>query len=284
MIVNYNRNIPYFIGPTGPLPQEVGRPGFLTAPLLISISPNVGQSIGGTLVTLTGSQFVGATTITFDGVEATNVTVVSSAVVTCVTPIHNIGSVNVVMTNGNGSSTLYDAFLYRYLADNQDLSQADGISSVTYNSFDLIYEAYMDDIFVGIGREIILHLPPSISEDKSANLKSGPAGYNSFFRGSARPTAGGKNRGVIVETRDIPYTAHIRHGPQPANDHMGVGKLSFEEVQTTTVYESLGDIEDCISVTIDGKRYERDEDARPIGFSNLKYVIIVWHKISEKEK
>lgn len=284
MIVNYNRNIPYFIGPLGPLPQEVGRPGFLTAPLLISISPNVGQSIGGTLVTLTGSQFVGATTITFDGVEATNVNVASSALVTCVTPIHNIGSVNVVMINGNGSSTLYDAFLYRYLADNQDLTQAAGISSTTYNSFNVIYEAYIDDTFVGIGREIMLHLPPSVSEDKSSNVKDSPAGYNAFFRGSLRPTAGGKNRGVIVEARDIPYTVHIRHGPQPANDHMGVGKLSSEEVQTTTVYASLGDIKDCISVTIDGKRYERDKDQRPIGFSNLKYIIMVWHRISEKEK
>ena len=168
------------------------------------------------------------------------------------------------------------------LPTKEDLSQASGI--IPLDSFNAIYEGFMDDALVNLGREIMLHLPPSISEDKSANLKSGPAGYNPFFRGSARPTAGGKNRGVIVETRDIPYTAHIRHGPQPANDHTGVGKLSAEQVQTTTVYASSGDIEDCISVTIDGKRYERDEDIRPIGFSNLKYVIMIWHKISEKEK
>ena len=168
------------------------------------------------------------------------------------------------------------------LPTKEDLSQASGI--IPIDSLNVIYEAFMDDALVKLGRQIMLHLPPSVSEDKSSNVKDSPAGYNAFFRGSLRPTTGGKNRGVIVEARDIPYTAHIRHGPQPANEHTGVGELSAEQIQTTTVYASSGDIEDCISVTIDGQRCERDKDARPVGFSNLKYVIMVWHRISEKEK
>jgi len=168
------------------------------------------------------------------------------------------------------------------LPTREDLSQASGV--IPYTQFNSIYEGFMDDAMLRLGRQIMIHLPPSVSEDKSANTKDSPAGYNPFFRGSSRPTAGGKNRGLNVEPRDIPYTAQIRHGPKPANDHTGVGELSDEEVQTTTVYASLVDIDACVSATIDGKRYEKQKDSRPVGFSNLKYVIQVWSRIAEEEK
>lgn len=168
------------------------------------------------------------------------------------------------------------------LPTREDLSQASGVVPGAY--FDQIYEGFMDDALFQLGRQIKIHLQPSISEDKSSNIKNSPAGFNPFFHGSMRPTSGGKNRGITVETRDIPYTAHIRHGPQPKNDRMGVGELSEEQVQTTTVYESLQDIENCISATIDNERYEVDKDPRSIGFRGLKYVICVWKRIAEEEK
>ena len=77
---------------------------FAQTPAITSISPTSGPSIGGTSVTLQGSNFVAGATVGFGGVAATKVTVVSSSSITAVTPANSAGSVNVIVTNPNGQS------------------------------------------------------------------------------------------------------------------------------------------------------------------------------------
>lgn len=66
------------------------------------IVPNSGSVLGGTAVVITGTGFVaGSTTVRFDGVNASNVTVVNSTTITAVTPPGaGEGQVNVVITVG----------------------------------------------------------------------------------------------------------------------------------------------------------------------------------------
>jgi hypothetical protein len=83
------------------------------APTVTSVSPTTGRTIGGTQVTLTGTNFVSGATVTFGGAAATSVVVVSSSQITANTPPHKPGSVNVVVTSPNGQSgTLAAGFTY----------------------------------------------------------------------------------------------------------------------------------------------------------------------------
>ena len=76
------------------------------------ISPSAGPASGGTKVTITGTGFLAGATVKFRGAPAANVTVTSSAI-TASTPANTAGTVNVVVTNGNGQSgTLTNGYTY----------------------------------------------------------------------------------------------------------------------------------------------------------------------------
>jgi hypothetical protein len=86
------------------------------APVVGSVSPSTGPAAGHQSVTLTGTDFSGATTVTFGGVPGSNV-VVSSTMVTVTTPAHRKGTVTVQVTNAYGASTtLPSGDLYTYKA------------------------------------------------------------------------------------------------------------------------------------------------------------------------
>ena len=72
-----------------------------------SLSPNSGSTLGGTFVTITGSGFTYPATVTFGGAgyPATSVHVVDSTTITCISPAHGSGTVNVVVTTSAGSSS-----------------------------------------------------------------------------------------------------------------------------------------------------------------------------------
>lgn len=84
----------------------------MPAPTLTSISPNVGGTVGGSEVTLTGSNFTGATGVTIGGVACTSVVVVSDTSITCVTPAGSAGDASVVVTNGSGSNSSNSLWIY----------------------------------------------------------------------------------------------------------------------------------------------------------------------------
>ena len=77
------------------------------------ITPNSGTTLGGTNVTISGSNFAGVTSVTFGGNAATNVTTVSSTTITATTPAHEAGQVSVVITNSDAqTATLTNGFTY----------------------------------------------------------------------------------------------------------------------------------------------------------------------------
>jgi hypothetical protein len=87
----------------------------ITGPTLTAVNPNTGSGVGNPLVTLTGTDFdIAGAGVTFGGVPATNVTVVSPFTITCNAPNHAAGVVDVAVTNtASGlSSTLVGAFTY----------------------------------------------------------------------------------------------------------------------------------------------------------------------------
>jgi hypothetical protein len=78
-----------------------------------SVSPASGTYGGGTAVTINGGGFASGATVTFGGIAATNVVVVSAAQITAKTPAHAVGSVGVTVTNTNATTaTLAAGFTY----------------------------------------------------------------------------------------------------------------------------------------------------------------------------
>jgi hypothetical protein len=77
------------------------------------VVPDAGPLAGGTPVTINGANLTGAATVEFDGVPATDVTVVSPTEITATTPAGIVlGPVNVTVTTPGGPSTDPDGFTY----------------------------------------------------------------------------------------------------------------------------------------------------------------------------
>jgi formylglycine-generating enzyme required for sulfatase activity len=81
-------------------------------PTLTAVSPPGGSMVGGTLITLTGTNLLGTTSVTVGGATATDVQVVSSTTVTAVTPAGAAGASDVTVTTMDGTAMLADAFTY----------------------------------------------------------------------------------------------------------------------------------------------------------------------------
>ena len=84
-------------------------------PTISNVSPASGRTVGGTTVTITGSNFsvLGIVGVKFQGNAARSVTVNSATQITCTTPPGSAGAVDVVVTNPDGqSATMSGAFTY----------------------------------------------------------------------------------------------------------------------------------------------------------------------------
>jgi uncharacterized delta-60 repeat protein len=93
---------------------QAGSTGKTSPPTVTSLSPNTGGTAGGTSVTLTGTNFTGASAVTFGGNAATNVTVVNSTTITATTPARTAGTASVIVTTPGGTNAANS--LYTYLA------------------------------------------------------------------------------------------------------------------------------------------------------------------------
>ena len=84
-----------------------------TPPLvLLSVSPSSGPSIGGTVITITGSDFAPGATVTVHGVAATDVTVTDATTLTATTGPGISGPADVHVTSGGRVGTLPGGFTY----------------------------------------------------------------------------------------------------------------------------------------------------------------------------
>lgn len=82
------------------------------AATVTGVDPGDGPAAGGTAVAITGTNLRGVSGVTFGGAAATNVVVVSDEQVTCTTPAHAAGAVDVVVADDAADVTVDDAFTY----------------------------------------------------------------------------------------------------------------------------------------------------------------------------
>lgn len=81
-------------------------------PTVTAINPTSGDKAGGTTVTITGTNFGGATSVLFGDQPATHVAVVNSTTITAVTPAHAPAAVPVKVTTNGLTLTLPTQYTY----------------------------------------------------------------------------------------------------------------------------------------------------------------------------
>jgi hypothetical protein len=84
------------------------------APIITSISPASGSIAGGTVITISGTGFTGATAVKFGSTAATSVKVTSVTTITATAPAHVAGTVDVTVTTSGGTSATSAADQYTY--------------------------------------------------------------------------------------------------------------------------------------------------------------------------
>jgi IPT/TIG domain/Glycosyl hydrolases family 39 len=103
------------VGPTAtptPTPTPTPTAGPSPAPTVTSVTPNTGSTLGGTLVTVQGTNFRTGATVSFGG-SALTVSTVSATSITGTTTAHAAGAVNVVVTNVDAQAgTCTSCFAY----------------------------------------------------------------------------------------------------------------------------------------------------------------------------
>jgi photosystem II stability/assembly factor-like uncharacterized protein len=85
---------------------------YVPPPTVSGVSPATGRTAGGISVTITGTNFTGATVVSFDGTPATNVSVVNATTITCTTPVRPAGTVSVLVTTPYGISAANTFYTY----------------------------------------------------------------------------------------------------------------------------------------------------------------------------
>ncbi|MFM2007744.1 MAG: hypothetical protein RLZZ09_3399, partial [Pseudomonadota bacterium] len=81
-------------------------------PSVTSVEPSSGTTAGGTLITLTGTNFTDATAVTVAGVSCSGLTVVDAETARCTTPARSAGSASVKITTPGGTSWSNGYFTY----------------------------------------------------------------------------------------------------------------------------------------------------------------------------
>ncbi len=90
----------------------------MAAPTVTSVTPPTGIVGGGTICILIGTNFTGATAVTFGGTAAASFEVVSATRLYAVAPAHATGLVDVAVTNPSGTGT--GTSLFTFEAENTD--------------------------------------------------------------------------------------------------------------------------------------------------------------------
>jgi hypothetical protein len=99
---------------TNPITITVDNGGVSTTPTVASVSPKSGPASTGTLVTISGTNFSNVRGVSFGGIAAPSYTVNSNTSLTAVTPAESIGSVDVTVTTGSGTSAIGSADEYTF--------------------------------------------------------------------------------------------------------------------------------------------------------------------------
>ena len=154
-------------------------------PSVTGVSPNSGPTAGGTVVSITGQNFTGATAVKFGASSATAFTVNSATSITATSPAGSSGTVDVTVTTPNGTSGPGSADHFTYVARPTvtSVSPASGSTAggttvtITGTNFTNIttvkFGAGTASFAVNSGSSITATSPPASSGDVNVTVTNG---------------------------------------------------------------------------------------------------------------
>src|SRR5882724_7678673 len=182
---------------------------FTDALSITGVSPNSGPTLGGTSVTITGTQFVngqGPFTLKFGGVNATNVAIVDSTHLSATTPAHLAGAVDVVVSDKTlTSATLLNGFTYGKL--NQTITFAGAPATAVYNTTFSVTASASSGLTVTLGASGSCSISGStVTMTSGTGICSltadqpGDSNYNAAPQATQSTTAQKANQTITVST------------------------------------------------------------------------------------
>ncbi|CAN5352409.1 hypothetical protein BH11PSE11_BH11PSE11_22190 [soil metagenome] len=186
---------------------------YAAAPTVTGINPTNGTTVGGTSVTLTGTNFIiGATTVTIGGASCTAPTVSTTTSMTCTTPAGAAGTSSVLATTSGGTNAANA--LYTYVAPIRTYTAPSSTGSGTITAS-----------FIGGGAScafVVSRYIPVSGGPGSPPAGTAPAGV-SFPHGlfdftTSGCTAGSTLNFTITYPQALPTgTVYWKYGPTPSD-------------------------------------------------------------------
>ena len=102
----------------------------LPAPTISAVSPTSGSTVGGTAITITGTNFVSGATVSVGDTAANNVSVVNATTITATAPAHAAGVVSVAVSNPDSQSATKSS-AFTYIAPNPTLTSVSPSTGLT---------------------------------------------------------------------------------------------------------------------------------------------------------
>lgn len=171
------------------------------------------------------------------------------------------------------------------VSNNQSFSPA--ASGTIIQNMASQFQAAMDTVLLGMGRDITLHLPPNKTRCP-ANCRHNQA-YQKFIGPNGQPCRTCFGQGFILEPRQTVYRANIRWiDDDLANAATGgeatpAGRVYGADVRTKTVAVSYNNILNCIGAEIDGIPVTLKSEPRRTGFGGqLFYTVAFWERANKK--
>jgi len=127
------------------------------SPVVTSVNPTSGTAAGGTLVTVTGSGFSGATSVQFGASSATP-TVIDDNTLTVTTPLNVFGAVDLRVTTGSGTSPVTRGDIFAYTG-NWSYEYLFGTSNARLTSFSIPGGVQGPSVVAGFNPEDIAITP-----------------------------------------------------------------------------------------------------------------------------
>ncbi len=185
-------------------------------PIITGLSPTNGSALGGTVVMITGSNFVSGATVSFGGVAAVSVVFNSSTQLTATTPALAAGTMNVQMMNPDSqSATATNAFTVLWAPDAAavyawyagDTSLGVGADNYSITAWNNLGTAGTNSASTQAGRNLI-NLTGS-PQKLWLRTPNGAAVGAVYFGGSDGIWAAKANFGILTNNRTLIIYARI---------------------------------------------------------------------------
>ncbi len=183
--------------------------------MIISLNKNTSPTIGGEAITITGNNFTGVTSVTFDGIPATNLNVVSDTQITLTTPAHNAGNAPIlVIISPIQTSAPFNNFTYGNIPEITSLSP-NYTTSPNGGSVITITGNYLNDVTtVIVGSQ---SAAPTSHPDNQHLTFIAPANAQGDYSVTAQSVYGSSNSNNMLAYRPAPAISNI------VNDTAGLG-------------------------------------------------------------